>query len=205
MLRTDLLSIFLFTLSLALLPIHASAVGMPELPPDLPELALPDDVPDLDQLPQLPNLVALFPQLPEHGGSQGERPDLGVPLGPPSPLPPIDLPPGLEAWPPRVGCPRLRGPSRPFPSPWYRRPGSDRACLAGQNRSIPPLCVSGGERRPPLMMTRREHRVKGLGLRVVAVLALGGRFGIQRPCRLQRSLERVPRYPGRSLRTNRYV
>ncbi len=82
---------------IAFLPASALAMGMPELPPELPTLELPEAVPDLERLPQLPDLADLFPEL---GQAQGEPPELGVPLGPPSPLPPEGVPPGLQLGPP---------------------------------------------------------------------------------------------------------
>lgn len=88
-------------LAVAFVPLAAGATGVPELPPQqLPELVLPDSVPDLDHLPGLPDLASLFPQIPETGNPLWEHPDLGVPLGPPFPLPPEGLPPGLKLGPP---------------------------------------------------------------------------------------------------------
>lgn len=82
-------------LAVSLLPLAAQATGMPELPPELPVLTLPDAVPnDLDRLPELPDPASLFGGPGDQGAGMG--PDPGVPLGPPSPLPPEGLPPGLS-------------------------------------------------------------------------------------------------------------
>jgi MYXO-CTERM domain-containing protein len=87
--------------AVTLLPFASQAAGMPELPPELPDLTLPDAVPgDLERLPELPDLGSLFGGPPEVGPGEGMAPDLGVPLGPPSPLPPEGLPPGLQLGPP---------------------------------------------------------------------------------------------------------
>jgi MYXO-CTERM domain-containing protein len=100
-------------LAVTLLPFAAQATGMPELPPDLPVLALPDAVPgDLDRLPELPDLASLFGGPPDAGQGEGMGPDLGVPLGPPSPLPPESLPPG-----PPGGAPVRNPHFSPVPEP----------------------------------------------------------------------------------------
>jgi len=82
--------------AVSLMPLTGQATGLPELPPELPVLTLPDAVPDdLDRLPELPDLASLFGGPPEGDQGAGMGSDLGVPLGPPSPLPPEGLPPGL--------------------------------------------------------------------------------------------------------------
>ena len=123
-------------LAVAFVPLAAGATGAPELPPQqLPELVLPDSVPDLDHLPGLPDLASLFPQIPVTGYPLGERPDLGVPLGPPSPLPPEVLPPGLKLGPP-TGLPAVGPRITPVPEPGTGVLAAlGLALLAGRGRS----------------------------------------------------------------------
>jgi MYXO-CTERM domain-containing protein len=115
MVRVTCLLLMLFAVSL--MPLAAQATGMPELPPELPVLTLPDAVPDdLDRLPELPDLASLFGGPPEGDQGAGMGPDLGVPLGPPSPLPPEGLPPGLKLGPPN-GLPANNPHFSPIPEP----------------------------------------------------------------------------------------
>ena len=123
-------------LAVAFVPLAAGATGAPELPPQqLPELVLLDSVPDLDHLPGLPDLASLFPQIPETGNPLWEHPDLGVPLGPPSPLPPEGLPPGLKLGPP-TGLPAVGPRLIPVPEPGTGVLAAlGLALLAGRGRS----------------------------------------------------------------------
>jgi MYXO-CTERM domain-containing protein len=123
-------------LAVAFVPLAAGATGAPELPPQqLPELVLPDAVPDLDHLPGLPDLASLFPQISVTGYPLGERPDLEVPLGPPSPLPPEGLPPGLKLGPP-TGLPAVGPRITSVPEPGTGVLAAlGLALLAGRGRS----------------------------------------------------------------------